>query len=1097
MNFAFGFILRNTETGALQYHHPSANNNLVLEQPFLVSNTQDLDRLYEEIRNIDFLEWVRQQRPNSKWVVDLVTNVTWFLWKIRDHPIGRGKYLPGYIVDNSGITPLDCNRKTWKPYEDNLCFFRCLAVHNGCHTKNLERDTKVYYEKYREAEICGKKFHGVKLSELDELEKLYEINIQVYSLAPTQSHGEDDEDSEDETPDISATLIRRSHRKYPSTLYLNLYEKHFSYIKDLSRYSKSFCCSRCGKYWKHMWRCFRHEKTCDDKVQLKYPGGAYHVPKTIFEQLEDEGISVSEERRYFPYRATFDFECYFDKEKAEELKSTEKLNWQSGHVPLSVSVCSNVPGYQAPKCFVSEGEPNRMIEEFVKYLTEISTESSSLLREQYAAVFEALKTARAPNHGATENNHENQEENFESEDEEARGIDLMASDNEEDEEEIDSENEEDRAFLDDEVTENDPSFYRRLNVELDTERRQERRQRREEMAEYEDMLFGEIPTSGNKVLIELAEKLKAYIQELPVLGFNSGKYDLNAVKEFLFPYLIETQPIKFTVKRNSNHMCLKTDFLKILDISNYLAPGFSYDQFLKAYECEQTKGFFPYEWIDSLDKLEETSLPPHQAFYSSLKNTNITDQEYIYCQQVWEENEMSTFKDFLVWYNNLDVVPFLEAVEKMSQFWQERKIDMFKDGISVPGLTLKYLFSYLSPQTYFSLFDKANSDLYHLIRDNNTGGPSIIFHRYHEAGKTKIRETERGQAAKLCQKIVGYDANALYLWAVMQNMPTGSYTRRLAENEFKLKGSIKMAIEWLEWVAHKERIHIRHQLNNVEKRVGDRKLPVDGFNPETRTVYQFHGCYWHGHDCALNRGKEFNEKRKKPMAELLEETRANTEYIRSKGYRVVELYECEWRQLKRTNRELQRFIATEVRRTLDKVEVMSTERILSEVRNERLFGCVEVDIHVPPHLKEKFTEMCPIFKNTNISREDIGEYMQSYAEENKIMAQPRRSLIGSLKGEKILLATPLLKWYLEHGLKVTKVYQVIEFTPKPCFKPFGDAVSDARRAGDADPSKAIIADTMKLVSFVFHLGKHGVGTISTTWIETHIFSLSGGKFGVR
>ena len=516
MNFAFGFILRNTETGALQYHHPSANNNLVLEQPFLVSNAQDLDHAIDEINNIDFLEWIRQQRPNSKWVVDLVTNVTWFLWKIRDHPIGRGKYLPGYIVDNMGITPLDCNRQTWKPYEDNLCFFRCLAVHNGCHTKNLERDTKYYYQIYREAEICGKKFHGVKLSELDELEKLYEINIQVYSLAPTQGHGEDDEDNEDETPDISATLIRRSHRKYPSTLYLNLYEKHFSYIKDLSRYSKSFCCSRCGKYWKRASNLRQHEQTCDGKVQLKYPGGAYHVPKTIFEQLEDEGIIVPEEWRYFPYRATFDFECYFDKGKVQELKNTEKLNWQSGHVPLSVSVCSNVPGYQAPKCFVSEGEPNRMIEEFVKYLTEISTESSSLLREQYAAVFEALKTARAPNHGGTENNHENQEEHFESEDEEARGIDLMASDNEEDEEEIDSENEEYRAFLDDEVTENDPSFYRRLNVELDTERRQERRQRREEMTEYEDMLFGEIPTSDNKVLIEL-QSLTKVVETPPTL----------------------------------------------------------------------------------------------------------------------------------------------------------------------------------------------------------------------------------------------------------------------------------------------------------------------------------------------------------------------------------------------------------------------------------------------------------------------------------------------------------------------------------------------------------------------------------------------------
>ena len=102
------------------------------------------------------------------------------------------------------------------------------------------------------------------------------------------------------------------------------------------------------------------------------------------------------------------------------------------------------------------------------------------------------------------------------------------------------------------------------------------------------MLFGEVRTSDNKVLNELTEKLNAYLSELPVLGFNSGKYDLNAVKEFLFPYLIEHHPIKFTVKRNSNHMCLKTKCLKLLDISNYVAPGLSYDQFLKAYECEQT-----------------------------------------------------------------------------------------------------------------------------------------------------------------------------------------------------------------------------------------------------------------------------------------------------------------------------------------------------------------------------------------------------------------------------------------------------------------------------------------------------------------------------
>ena len=92
--------------------------------------------------------------------------------------------------------------------------------------------------------------------------------------------------------------------------------------------------------------------------------------------------------------------------------------------------------------------------------------------------------------------------------------------------------------------------------------------------------------------------------------------------------------------------------------------------------------------------------------------------------------------------------------------------------------------------------------------------------------------------------------------------------------------------------------------------------------------------------------------------------------------------------------------------------------------------------------------------------------MQTFAEEENIMSQPRRSLVGSYFGEKTLLATPLIKWYLEHGLEVTRIYQVVEYTPVPCFQPFGEDVSDARRAGDVDPNKAIIADTMKLVSMI-------------------------------
>ena len=115
---------------------------------------------------------------------------------IRDHPIGRGTFLPTYIAQNQVIAALDRNHLTGKPYEDNLCFFRCLALHNGCHTKNLERDKQYYYQQYQDAGLGKKKFHGIKISELNKLEKICEVNIQVHKLGPTQTHSEDDGDQE-------------------------------------------------------------------------------------------------------------------------------------------------------------------------------------------------------------------------------------------------------------------------------------------------------------------------------------------------------------------------------------------------------------------------------------------------------------------------------------------------------------------------------------------------------------------------------------------------------------------------------------------------------------------------------------------------------------------------------------------------------------------------------------------------------------------------------------------------------------------------------------------------------------------------------------
>ena len=126
-------------------------------------------------------------------------------------------------------------------------------------------------------------------------------------------------------------------------------------------------------------------------------------------------------------------------------------------------------------------------------------------------------------------------------------------------------------------------------------------------------------------LQKLRDRFEDYLKKLPVVGFNSGRYDLNAVKKFLFPVLVKDEEVQSTIKRNHNFMCLLTEHLRFLDVTNFLAPGFSYDKFLKAYECPQTKGFFPYEWMDSLEKLQHPVLSPHEAFFSSLTKSNITE----------------------------------------------------------------------------------------------------------------------------------------------------------------------------------------------------------------------------------------------------------------------------------------------------------------------------------------------------------------------------------------------------------------------------------------------------------------------------------------
>ena len=430
----------------------------------------------------------------------------------------------------------------------------------------------------------------------------------------------------------------------------------------------------------------------------------------------------------------------------------------------------------------------------------------------------------------------------------------------------------------------------------------------------------------------LEKQLQTWLRQLPVIGFNSGHYDLNVVKKFFIPYMLKgNDKTRFVIKRQNTFMCFSTTNLKFLDVTQYLAPGVSYDKYLKAYGCELQKGHFPYEYMDDLHKLEDRALPPQAAFFSRLKNEGISNDDYARCQAVWRNNQMTTMRDYLVWYNNRDVTPFLDAIAKQFAFYRDRDIDMFKDGISVPGLSLLHLFNDLPNDTNFVTFNQTNSDLHELVKDNIVGGPAIIFHRYHEKDVTKIRGGE-----ELCRKIEGYDANALYLWAIMQDMPTGWYTRRREENGFRPQQAQpygQMAIQWLTRESDRTGCTIRHQGNGREKRIG--KLPVDGWCAETRAAYQFHGCFWHGCPKCHTDPEETNPKNNKTMATLLADTKKHTTYLR-RHVKVVEMWECDWKR-ERDPPPRQKW-------------KMTQQQIIAAVVDGTLFGMVECDVRVSSYL---------------------------------------------------------------------------------------------------------------------------------------------------
>ena len=328
----------------------------------LISNRQELIEFLNALAEESFFDKIN--RPDSKWEVVDIPNITFYVNHVKDAPLGAPIDLPDYIKNNSGLRNVSSG--------DNLCFFRCLAAHRGADPHWCEQPAKNLFRAYCDRfDVTPAHFAGVQLFDFLHLEDFFELNLIAYELDGKV-----------------AKLVQRSREFYKDTMRLNVYENHLSVIVDFERYCGVYQCVHCDKLWYNVKHYNQHTKSCITTVCEVFSGGIHKNPATIFEKLEEIGIVVPHCDCHFPSFVCYDFEAYFSK---KQISNSSMLTLDACHIPLSVAVASNVPGYELGVCFVTERSEKELVQKLVNYLESLLEVSYKLLLEKFDYVFEQLE----------------------------------------------------------------------------------------------------------------------------------------------------------------------------------------------------------------------------------------------------------------------------------------------------------------------------------------------------------------------------------------------------------------------------------------------------------------------------------------------------------------------------------------------------------------------------------------------------------------------------------------------------------------------------------------------------------------------------------
>ena len=212
------------------------------------------------------------------------------------------------------------------------------------------------------------------MDDIPSVEDIVGINIFIYDI-----------DLIDDA--MVGELAQRIIKKYEKSVQLIRYNSHIFYVDSIHALFKAFRCPTFDKYFQKTGNLERHLVRCSERVKHVYPKNVYQLRETLFDKLDSFDIQYTDDQKLFKNIAVFDFEsiCIPD----EKFKNTETTTWIGKHVPISVSISSNLI---AEPLFLCNSIPRDLVESFIDAVEGLATKSKTQMKLKFLEVETAIKS---------------------------------------------------------------------------------------------------------------------------------------------------------------------------------------------------------------------------------------------------------------------------------------------------------------------------------------------------------------------------------------------------------------------------------------------------------------------------------------------------------------------------------------------------------------------------------------------------------------------------------------------------------------------------------------------------------------------------------